>query len=118
MYLIFDEYSEYTDIRNYKQLKELLIDELEEEISNNADDKDIIKNNFKIMRDLTSDKFNDDLIIKELKGFGWNIIDLTDLKNNLMIYKEYKNSMADSLGKNIQNINCIEQIIKMIENER
>lgn len=104
-YLLFDDYSDYVDTSSYEDLKRLLIDDIEEDTFNNFEEN-VVKSNFKLMKKLTEEKYNADFIIQELKGFGWNIIDLNEIEEDLrklLFFRNYKNN------------ECIEQTLKLIE---
>lgn len=113
-FLLFDDYSEYYDLTDYKGLRKLLIDELERDTMEcGVDDFDIVKNNFKIMKELTKDEYNLGFIRKELEAFGWYIQDLSKLQEDLSNFQAYKNGVGCPIIKD----DCIEQTLKMIESE-
>ena len=110
-FIVFDNYSEYTDIKSYKELKELLFEEIERDTIENAEDKDIIKNNFKTIRRLML--FDNDLnfIEDELLSFGYSILDLRILEENLTKLQAF----FSGVGSPIIKKDCIEETIQKIK---
>lgn len=95
-FILIDNYSDYTEIVDLKGLIELLVNELEQDTINNFE-KDILENNFKILKDiikLQQQNNNYDrlvtLAIKELDGYGWKVKDINDLRKDLETLTESK----------------------------
>lgn len=112
-FLVYDDYGNTSQLMNYKDLKELLIDEIERDTIENHEDKSIVTNNFKVIRELTKDKYIPMYITRELEGFGYYVQDLTDLQEQLTNFQAYKHGIGAPSYPN----DCIEQTLKMIEEE-
>ena len=113
-YIVCDEYSDYKSISDYNDLKVLLIDEIERDTFENTEDENIVKNNFKVMRKLATEKTEDMNYLKEqLMSFGWYVMDLTSLQNDLNNYQAFKNGS----GSPFPPVDCIEETLKMIDKD-
>lgn len=98
MFLVSDDFGDFKEIMNYKQLKEFLIAEIEEDILNwGTDDIDVIKSDFKIMKKLTEEKYNLEFIKKELESCGWFVQDLSQMERGINNLREfYARSHSDT----------------------
>lgn len=112
MYFICDIYdsSEYGKIKSFKELKDLLISEVIDDLKNNRDDYDIVVDCTDILKCLANGNYSEKYIIDNLQGFGWEIINLTQLKNNLYSLKEY--------FKGTNNTSSFDNVINMIERKK
>jgi len=109
-FIIFDEYSNYTNITDEKGLKETLIEELRRDtFENGEEDFEIVKNNFKVMEKLALNNYDFEYLKEQLLSFGWYIQDLVQLQEDLSNFQTYKNKS----GLN----GCIEETLKLIESE-
>ena len=114
-YIVCDEYSDYKDISNYDDLKLLLIDEIERDTFKNIEDESIVENNFKEMRKLATEKVEDiNYLRKQLMSFGWYVMDLISLQNDLNNYQAYKYGNGSPLPP---PHDCIEETLKMIRED-
>lgn len=112
-YLIFDNYDYLKELKSYEELRELLIDELERDVEENYDDKAIILDNFKIMKELTKNECKTKYIIEQLNFYGYNVQDLCEIQRGLSNYQAYKHGVGAPSYPN----DCIEQTLKMIEED-
>lgn len=86
-YLLIDCYSNIEEIKTFKQLKELHINEIMNDLLDNIDDLDIVKIDTDTLGEYAKGKEPTLKEIKEnLEGYGYKIKDL----NNLKIIKENK----------------------------
>lgn len=117
MFLVADYWNEYSKIMNYKELRTLLIDELEEEIKENIEEKDIVNDNLKQLSELAkTDTQSVADLIESVESFGWKVIELHDLHcklNSLRSYLANKNS-----DKSKQYIDSIDRVIQIIDDNK
>lgn len=111
MYLIMDNYGDYKEIMNYKQMYNLLIDEIVEDSKENYNEYDIITNNLEQLSQLAKDDFtNEKYVIDNLQTYGWTIININDIKKALNELREYA-------ARNTNDIKVFDEIIKYIDEE-
>lgn len=102
MYYITNEWHENCTkkIFNYKDLKNLLITETEEEIKTNCGDedcKDIVINNLEVLLKIAREDYTDvNYIIKELELYGWIIYDLNEVKTTLLELASYPTNSEET----------------------
>ena len=112
-YIVCDEYSDYKNISDYKDLKKLLIDELKRDTFENCE-QDIVENNFKVMEKLALEDYTDINYLKEqLMGFGWYVMDLIQLQQDLSNFQTYKHGAGCPCIPH----DCIEETLEMIDRE-
>lgn len=112
-YIVFDDCTNCTYKKDEKGLKELLIEEIREDICACKDDFDIIKDDFEIMKKLALNDYNFDYLKEQLQCFNWYVMDLTLLQKQLTDYQAYKHGVGAPSYPN----DCIEQTLKMIEED-
>ena len=113
-YIVCDEYSNYKQITDEKGLKEFLVEDLKRDtFESGKDDFEIVKNNFKVMEKLMYNDYTFDYLKEQLMSFGWYILDLTELQNNLASFQAYKNGVGCPIIKK----DCIEETLELIESE-
>ena len=112
MYFICDMYdsSEYGKIKNYKELKELLINEIIDDLKNNRDDYDIVVSCTDSLRNIASGRDNVENVLEELESYGWKTIDLLELQRDLEDIKGY-------FQNNLKNYRKIDEVINIINKE-
>lgn len=110
MYLIIDDYADDKKIMNYKQLKDLLIDELMANIKENYEDYDFVKYDLDILTDIAKETINHERVINELQTYGWTIIDITNIKKAL-------NEMREYAARKTSDTKVFDEIIKYIDEE-
>lgn len=102
MFLIYDKFGNYEGIKNYKELKEMVIENLVEETNNfielDEECKDIVSFNTLKLGELAKKDYVD---VKELidiyEGFGWEIIDIHKLQFDLITIQDFlKNENKDT----------------------
>ncbi len=91
MYFICDIYdsSERGRIMSNKELKELLIDEVIDDLKNNKQDYDIVVGCTGILESLAKGKDSEKYILDNLEGYGWKVIDLLQIQRDLEDLKHY-----------------------------
>ena len=89
MYLVSDDYGNFKEIMNYKQLKELVINELVEEIKENTNEREIVVSEVNRLSFYAKNEVNIDLIEEDLKGFGWYITDILNIQRGINDLREY-----------------------------
>ena len=92
MYLVSDDYGDFKEIMNYKQLYEMLVDELIRDTRENLDfeDKNIIDLNIKQLGELAKNNVvNEKYIIGNLKSYGWSVINIFDIQKGINDIREY-----------------------------
>ncbi len=88
-YLIVDCMSDYKEIMDIKGIKELLIEEVTQDIYNNPDERDVVEGNVKILKSLALDSMTLKGMEEELECYSFKIIDLLDLQRDLEDVKGY-----------------------------
>lgn len=93
MYLVSDNYGDFKKIMSYKELVEMLIDEIMEDTENNYDDKDIVLANNKQLGKIAKDnllvRLNEEYLIDNLGAFGWHIENICDIQRGINDLREY-----------------------------
>ena len=86
-------------------IKRTLINEVERDTISNREDKSIVENNLEMLEDIFTRDNTIDYYINELKLFGYYIVKLEDIMNNLKDLEEYfkKNRYNDDLELEIRN---------------
>lgn len=82
-YLIVDCMSDWKKLSDLKGLKELLVEQVIQDMENNYDEKDIVKCNVKILKALSLDKMKLNDIEEELGAYSFKIIDLLQFNMDL-----------------------------------
>lgn len=115
MYLVSDDYGNFKEIMNYKQLKELLIDELIRDTRENIDfeNKDVMELNIKQLGELAKDNIVSlDYIKDNLKSYGWSVLNILDVQKGLNDIREYVARKSTGV-----NIKVFDDILKYIDEE-
>lgn len=114
MYLVVDLMGDYKSIMDYKDIRDLLIEEVVRDLKENIKDKDLEKeniNNIGLLERLAREKDTPlSYIEKELECYSFKIINLQDLHRDLYDLKEY-----------VDESNCMDKTLETIEkimNER
>ena len=104
MYLVVDLMGDYKSIMDYKDIRDLLIEEVVSDLKENIKDRDLEKeniNNIGLLERLAREKDTPlSYIEKELECYSFKIINLQDLHRDLYDLKEYvdeKNYMDKTL---------------------
>lgn len=95
MFLVTDDYGDYVDILDYLGAKDMLIDEIVEEIKEHGEDYEILEPSVKQLGELAKGDVHVSVhyLKDNLQSFGWHIVDLQDFErdiNNLKIFFEKK----------------------------
>lgn len=118
MFLVSDDFGDFKEIMNYKQLKNMLIDEIVRDTKESTDsfDKDIICNNADMLSKLAKEDFTSlEYINDELSAFGWYVQDLSNLRRDLNNLNEYLHRTDTKVKEELkENINKIDSIINLI----
>ena len=112
-YIIFDAFGN-SMLDSEEGLREYLINELVDDLKNNYDDKEMIKELANQLGELAKNKgTHPKYYIQELENYGWYVSDLADLQKQLSDYQAYKHGVGAPSYPN----DCIEQTLKMIQEE-
>lgn len=105
MYFMCDIYdnSIYGKIKSYKELKEQLISEVNQDLENNIQDLDIVSSCTSILTNIALGKDSLKYILDNLEGYGWKIIDLCQIQRDLEDLKQYF-SKDDEMNKQFESI--------------
>lgn len=115
MYLLSDNYGNFSKVMNLKEIRNFLYEELERDTIENIDNMDIVSNNLKFMKKLFEEKYPIKVIFNELESYGWYAQDLYKLQrdvNNLSGLLEYQN--YDNKEEDIKNINKVVDLISTL----
>lgn len=114
MFLISDDYGDFKRIMNYKEAREFLIDEIVEDSKQNHTEYDIISLNVKQLGELSKNNLiTDKYLIDNLKSYGWNVINVSDLQKDINDLREY----LFGINGNDKIVNELDDILKYIDKE-
>lgn len=113
-YIVIDDYSDYTKKLDYRGLKELLVEQLITDTTENHEDFDVVKVNLEVMEKLALEDYSEIKYLKEqLKSYGWTVLDLHDLQKDLVAFQAYKYG----IGSPAITHDCIDKTLDMIDEE-
>lgn len=108
-YLVVDLFSDSRWLMNYNDLKDLLIEQLEQDTRENHEDYDIVNNNLKVLTKLAREKENLNYLTEQLLSFSFKTIDLLELQRDLFDTKDYfdyvKKEKVETFNDVIERIN-------------
>ena len=110
MYLVSDDYGDFKEIMNYKQLKEFLVNEITFDTIENHKDYDIVAYNVGLLSDIAKEIVNYNKVIEELKSHGWYVINILDIQKDVSALREYV------AGKNT-NLKVFDDLLEYIDKE-
>lgn len=104
------------NIYYFEDLRARLINEIKRDTLENRDDKDIVQSNMELLEKVYSLKngYNEKFIVDELKAFGYSIMKVADLVDNLYTLKDYFN--FHKIDDKCELVDDIEKVLKNIEN--
>lgn len=115
-YLIADCMGDYTELADYKDIRDLLIEEIIQDIRNNIGDKSLEKetlDNIYLLERLAREKDTPlSYIEKELECYSFKIIDLLSLQRDLEDVKGYLLNKEHFVGDVCEVIDTINKVIK------
>lgn len=95
----------------FEDLRTRLIEEIKRDTIECREDKDIVENNLKLLEKVYNNNYGYDerFVINELKQYGYDIMKLKDIKDNLLTLKVYfnHNSSKDMNNELVQDINKV-----------
>lgn len=115
-YIVCDEYSDYKNIMDYKELKQLLINELYDDTITCYENEnfDGIKYNIDTFKKLAIEEYTDyEYLKKELISYGWYIQDIVDLYTDLSNFQAYLDYIKNN--DNIEDNKNIQEVLDLIE---
>ncbi len=90
MYLVSDDYGDFKEIMNYKQLRELLIQEVVDNIKEVKDnDKERFSDCLEHLQSLAKNEDSLSHNIACLKLYGWHIQDILNIQRGINDLREY-----------------------------
>lgn len=105
-YLIVDLNSDYKKIMDYKELKSLLIDTIQEDLLMNCGEYEIVKDcSDELIKMATQDYTPEKWIIDMLEGYSYKTIDLLELQRDLEDIKGYFLDKQDCISDICETIN-------------
>lgn len=111
-YLIVDLNSDYKKLMDYKELKSLLIDTIQEDLLMNCGEYEIVRDcSDELIKMATQDYTPEKWIIDMLESYSYKTIDLLDLQRDLEDMKQYfykdttKNEFETVLEKINEEVN-------------
>lgn len=112
MYLVTGDYGNFRQIMTYKQMYEMLIDEIVTNSKENYYDYEILFNNLDQLAALSKNNIvNEKYVIDNLKSYGWNVININDLITKLAEIREY------AARQTTPNLKPLDEIIKYLDEE-
>lgn len=115
MYFIYNVYdgSEHGMIKDYKELKELYINEIKNDLLDNYTEREIVVCDTNTLVEYAKGKEPTLEDIKEnLESYGWKIIDLLQIQRDLEDIKNYFKGKLEYYGKIDEVINIINKGVK------
>ena len=110
MYLVSDDYGDFKEIMNYKQLYEMLVDEIVDDTIR-VGEYEIIEYNAEQLGKLAKNNLvSEDYIIDNLQSYGWHVINIFDIKKGLNDIREY-------VARKNNNLKVLDDILKYIDEE-
>lgn len=116
MYFICDIYdaNKYGKIMNRKQLYELMVDEITDDLKNNHREYEIVISCVNQLNELAKNNLvSDNYIIDALESFGWKVLDLLQIQRDLEDLKEYFSQNEENIGEDFNKV--IEKINKGVK---
>lgn len=114
MYLLVDLMSDHKTIKDYKGVRDLLIDNILNDLRTNMSEPTLevsMKSNLDVLERLAKDKDTSlNYIEKELEDYCFKVIDLQQLHRDLSDFQQYaENQVSDA--KYIKNIDTVLDMI-------
>ena len=111
MYLVSDNYGDFRELMNYKEVKDMLVDELVEDTIENYDDKDIVKSNVELLSKMCkNDTMDINYLIDNLQSYGWHVLNVFDIQKGINDIREY-------VGRKSDKLKIFDDILKYIDEE-
>ena len=110
MYLVSDNYGDFKKILNYKELKDLLVDETVEHTIENHKECDFIKYDLEVLSDIAKDKMTYSRVIEELESYGWNVLNVCDIQKGINDLREY-------VARKDSNLKAFDDVLRYIDEE-
>lgn len=110
MYLISDDFGDFKEIMNYKQLLEFLIDEIMTDTKLNYKEYDIVKDNVEQLGKLAKHLVDEQYIVNNLSTYGWSVTKIVDIQRGLNNIREY-------VARKSNNIKVFDDILKYLDEE-
>lgn len=104
------------DIYYFEDLKRALINEIKRDTIENNEDTNIIESNFKLLENVYNCGYNSYFIIEELEKFGYNIVRVRDIQDNLLSLKNYWKYHSIVKTEENENIKNIDNLMEEISN--
>lgn len=113
-YLLVDTLCDYKETKNYKELKERLIElVINDTMECGINNKDILENNIAILSRLAREDFTSlDYIINELESFSYKTIDLIKVQRDLEDIKDYLLGNEKYVGNICETIDLVKELRK------
>lgn len=114
MYLIVDLMGDYKALADYKDIKDLLVEQIVEDLRANMQDECLhssMMNNLGILERLAREKDTPlNYIIEQLESYSYKVIDLLQLQRDLADIKDYfEKGNIEFAGKTDEVINIINE---------
>ncbi len=106
-FLLVDLNSDYSELMDYKGLKDLLIETIQEDLLMNNGEYDIAKNCSDKLIKIAKDYSSEPWIKNELLSYSYKVIDLLDLQRDLEDLKQHfeKDYFTNAFSEVINKIN-------------
>jgi hypothetical protein len=114
-YIVVEGEKGYRRILDNDGLKELLINETQNYVYENYREKEIIVDNFELMKNLALGNCKTDEIIERLEYYGYCIRDLFTLEEDLSIYQAYMHGTGIPSGCIPRD--CIYETLELINTD-
>lgn len=99
MYLVCDVFDDikYGKLYNFKQLYELLVDEICEDLKGNSQDYDIVKVCTEQLEKLAKNNLvTEKYIIDNLQGYGWDVFNINSIEEDIKIIQNFCEKVYDT----------------------
>ena len=112
MYLLYDDFMSYKEIMNYYDLKYFSKEEIKERLFENLNERDVVKECFEELERLATGEWVDvETLLDILKGYGWNIICIDKLRNELSNLEEF-------YARNHKKTDVFSDVIDLLRDKR
>jgi len=111
MYLVSDDYGDFKKIMNFKELYGMLADEIVQDIKQNYNEYDILKECVDQLGSLVKNNLvNEKYIINNLESYGWHVINILDIQKGINDLREY-------VARKSTDLKVFDDILKYIDEE-
>ena len=111
MFLLSDDYGNFKELMNYKELKNFMISEIIGDAKENYNDYDIVSSCIdKLGKLAKDDTYNLEYIESELNSYGWSVLSIAKVQKALSDLMEFWSRKHD-------NLKAFDDILEFLDEE-